>query len=319
MLELAAPLRTRARCMASSHRRTVLTLTIVALAWLFAIPPPLAQAAEYRLHRGKLDAFIWTPDDRAPAPWPVIVFSHGVYMCGNQSRFLTEALAGAGYIVIAPNHADAYCRPFDYGFFETSRWALKPAALWSDRDYRDRAEDIRAAIAALHDDPRFIGRTDTSRVGLAGHSLGGYTVLGVGGAWPSWRLPGVKAILAMAPYALPFWNAPGLSNLDAPVMYQAGSLDAVFTSPLIGPGGAYERSPSPKYYVEYADASHYAWLDAGSASKQLIVDHAVGFLDCYVKGATESELLRSRRAGIVDLRRDVQSAQDSAAASGVAA
>lgn len=44
-------------------------------------------------------------------------------------------------------------------------------------------------------------------MGLAGHSLGGYTVLGVGGGWPSWRLSGLKAILAMAPYALPFWNS----------------------------------------------------------------------------------------------------------------
>ena len=41
---------------------------------------------------------------------------------------------------------------------------------------------------------------------LVGHSLGGYTVLGVGGGWAHWKDPRVKAILALSPYAAPFIN-----------------------------------------------------------------------------------------------------------------
>ena len=32
---------------------------------------------------------------------------------------------------------------------------------------------------------------------LAGHSLGGYTVLALAGAWPSWKLANVRAVLAL--------------------------------------------------------------------------------------------------------------------------
>ena len=249
-----------------SRKACPLALVLVCLVALFA---PTAYASEQRMRFGTLDAFVWTPDDRSPTPWPVVVFSHGVYMCGNQSRFFTEALAAAGYLVIAPNHTDASCRPFDADAFNPSRSPLKPASMWTDADYRDRANDVRSALDALSNDPRLSGQADRTRVALAGHSLGGYTVLGLGGAWPAWRLPRLKAILAMAPYSLPYASSRGLHELDAPVMYQAGSFDPVFTSPLHGSDGAYERSPPPKYYVEFAATSHAGWLDpAGPAGKK---------------------------------------------------
>ena len=284
------------------RKACLLALVLVCLVALFA---PTAYASEQRMRFGTLDAFVWTPDDRSPTPWPVVVFSHGVYMCGNQSRFFTEALAAAGYLVIAPNHTDASCRPFDADAFNPSRSPLKPASMWTDADYRDRANDVRSALDALSNDPRLSGQADRTRVALAGHSLGGYTVLGLGGAWPAWRLPRLKAILAMAPYSLPYASSRGLHELDAPVMYQAGSFDPVFTSPLHGSDGAYERSPPPKYYVEFAATSHAGWLDPAGPGGKEIVEYAVAFLDCYVKGMPESSLLRSRQPGLVELRRDV--------------
>jgi hypothetical protein len=68
-----------------------------------------ADAEERRLQRERVDVVVWTPDGRAAARWPVVVFSHGIHMCANQSRFITQAMAAAGYLVIAPNHADANC------------------------------------------------------------------------------------------------------------------------------------------------------------------------------------------------------------------
>jgi len=38
---------------------------------------------------------------------PLVLFSHGLGGCGLQSTFLTEELARRGYVVAAPDHADA--------------------------------------------------------------------------------------------------------------------------------------------------------------------------------------------------------------------
>src|SRR5687767_1300135 len=52
---------------------------------------------------------VWAPDGRANEKLPVILFSHGVFSCATQSRFLTLGFADAGYLVFAPNHRDSMC------------------------------------------------------------------------------------------------------------------------------------------------------------------------------------------------------------------
>lgn len=277
---------------------------LVAAAWLVAaLSPASAIAAERSLELGGVDVVIWTPDAGGAEPLPVVVFSHGIKLCATQSRFLTEAIAAAGYLVVAPNHADSSCGSAELDMPDPSRMALKPAIVWSDSDYRDRADDIRKVLAALAHDERFRGRADLSRLALVGHSLGGYTVLGLAGAWPSWSLPDVKAVLALSPYSLPFRRSDGLHKLHAPVMYQGGTNDLVFTPPLRTSGGAFDRSPAPKYYVEISGAAHFAWTDGGAVDKGAIVAYAIAFLDRYVKGAAESELLQRKRSGVADFRR----------------
>jgi predicted dienelactone hydrolase len=129
--------------------------------------------------------------------------------------------------------------------------------------------------------PRFGAIADAGRLALVGHSLGGYTVLGLAGAWPSWRLPGVRAIVALSPYSLPFESSEGMRHIGVPVMFQVGALDPVFTVPLRMFG--YEQTPAPKYLVQFALATHLAWTDAGFTDREEIVDYAVTFLDHYVK------------------------------------
>src|SRR5262245_6953359 len=65
-------------------------------------------AAGDTLQIAGLSVAVWRP----PAPRgavPLILFSHGFGGCATQSTFLTGALADAGYLIIAPNHADARC------------------------------------------------------------------------------------------------------------------------------------------------------------------------------------------------------------------
>lgn len=286
----------RARAARATARlvATIATLAIAAGAgWART-----AGAAEQAIRLGGIDSVVWTPGPDAPKPWPVVAFSHGIYLCPTQARFLTEALAQAGYLVVAPNHEDSNCDDRGLSLPSASQLAIKPPFLWTDRDYRNRGDDVKTVLAALFADEAFRGAADASRVALAGHSLGGYTVLGLAGAWPSWTLAGTKAVLAMAPYSSPYSRTDGLRGLRIPVMYQAGADDLVFTPPLTGSGGGYAQSPSPKFYVEIAGAGHFAWTDERLAGRDAIVGYALAFLDRYVKGAPASALLREKGGGV---------------------
>src|SRR6185369_13906011 len=104
---------------------------------------------------------------------------------------------------------------------------------WSDATYKDRADDIRSLLSALKADPGWSKSIDWSKVSLAGHSLGGYTVLGLGGAWLKWKLPEVKAILALSPYCSPFVEKGNLGAITVPVMYQGGTRDFGITPTVV--------------------------------------------------------------------------------------
>ena len=136
-----------------------------------------------------------------------------------------EAFAADGYLVFAPNHRDATCNGGKGSWFGRAEIPFLDPGKWNESTYRDRADDIRRLLSVIGTDNRFRPRADLSRVALAGHSLGGYTVLGLAGAWPSWKLPGVKAVLALSPYSQPFLLHGTLAALSAPVMYQGGTRD----------------------------------------------------------------------------------------------
>jgi len=191
---------------------------------------------------------------------PLVVFSHGELGCGIQSVFLTEELARNGYVVAAPDHADAaICRtaPLPPGGEPRAQPPqpnfLDPAA-WNDTSRWDRRMDIEAVIDGLLADAEFGKVIDRYHVGLAGHSLGGYTVLGLAGGWPGREDGRVRAVLALSPYVTPFLAKNTLENVRVPLMYQGGTLDVGVTPFLKGPRGAFRAANRPVYYVELRDA-----------------------------------------------------------------
>jgi len=237
-----------------------------------------------KLQVAGLEVAAWIPSADTPGPWPVIIFSHGFHGCSTQSTFLMKALADSGYAVFAPNHKDAACS-------NLRAWFRRPEAgfgdprNWSDATYADRDRDIENLVDALSKDPRFSGAPfDWKHLALAGHSLGGYTVLGVGGGWPQWKDARVKAILALSPYAAPFIAKQTLHGLEAPVMYQGGTRDIGITPFLNQGNGAYPQSPAPKYFVEFDGAGHFAWTDLNPRFQSAIIDYSRAFLDRYLKG-----------------------------------
>ena len=227
-----------------------------------------AAAVEQTVTLAGMQVTVWSNAVDSGGSQPVIVFSHGFHGCATQSRFLMEAFARAGYLVVAPNHRDAACGG------AAGRWSDRPSAAfrkpqeWTDQSYRDRADDIRRLLDAMRVDARFRDRADFSRLGLAGHSLGGYTVLGLAGAWPSWTIRGVKATLALSPYSQPFIVRQTLAGIATPVMYQGGTRDPGTTPSIDRAHGGFDQSPAPKYFVEFAGATHFAWTNAGVNSRR---------------------------------------------------
>jgi predicted dienelactone hydrolase len=274
-------------------------VALVTIAWLSVVG--VAQAAQEAVTLAGLKVTVWFDETLVGTKQPVLIFSHGFHGCATQSRFLTEAFASAGYLVFAPNHRDASCDRGDAPVLSGPKVPFGRPELWNDTTYRDREEDIHRLLQAIASDDRFGPRADLSRLGISGHSLGGYTALGLGGAWPSWKLAGLKAVLALSPYSQPFIVHDRLGGLAAPVMYQGGTRDFGITPSLRKNAGAYEQSPAPKYYVEFDEAGHFAWTNVSETAHDLIVAYSLAFMNHYVKGEPVDPILRDAQPGVARL------------------
>jgi predicted dienelactone hydrolase len=231
---------------------------------------------------------------------PLVVFSHGDLGCGLQSVTLTEELARHGYVVAAPDHADAaLCHTI------TPAKGKKPTPVpeqpqilnppaWNDGSRVDRRQDVEAVIDTLLRDREFSAVIDPERIGLAGHSLGGYTVVGMSGGWPSWRDDRVRAVLALSPYVMPFQAKGTLGEVRIPIMYQGGTLDVGITPFLKGANGAFAAAKSPAYLLILPAAGHFAWVNCRQehttraclehvGNARLAAAYGIAFFDRYLK------------------------------------
>jgi predicted dienelactone hydrolase len=245
---------------------------------------------------------VWEGKGNGTAPAPVLFFSHGFGSCETSSNFLKTSLAARGYWVFAPRHADARCGALR-GAPPVVPFRLP--AEWSDATYVNRANDILAVHGALQADPTFAKRLDFSRVGYVGHSLGGYTVVGLAGGWNAWgRTPGVRAVLALSPYVEPFLQHNTMSGITMPIMFQGGTADAGVTPYVTRRGGGYDSAPSPKYLVVFTGATHAAWGDRRNQSHDDIIAYSLAFLDRYVRDRPATATLTTVRPGVASLKFD---------------
>lgn len=236
---------------------------------------------------------IWLPPEfqSTERKWPLIVFSHGFGGCSKQSEFLTSYLADNGYIVIAPDHNDANCRGRQDGRLSSFRspeksWpekSFRRPETWDDKTEADRRDDMLFAVSSMLDDRQYKNYIDTDHMGLIGHSLGGYTVLGMAGAWPSWKDKRFKAVLALSPYMPPYLINGRLKGVNVPVMYQGGTKDTDITPLIARHGGAYDQTAKPKYFLEFEGANHFAWTELDRGYQDLIRQSSLAFFDKYLK------------------------------------
>jgi predicted dienelactone hydrolase len=251
-----------------------------------------------------------TPDaPLAPGAHPVLLFSHGYRGAAGQTIFLMEAFAREGYIVAAVDHADAlpekHDKPFDLGqFFDVKSW--------NDSKFRDRRDDLVALLDHLfemNDDKESYlhEHIDKKAIGAAGHSLGGYTVLGTVGGWPDWRDERIRAALLLSAYTLPF--AKTFDKVETPVMLQGGTHDWGITPFL---PAAYDGLAGPKYFLVLKKANHFEWtnfIEGGKTTTdlvkqgnaKLITDYSIAFFNHHL-GGEAAPLLEQKAEGLESYR-----------------
>lgn len=194
------------------------------------------------------------PPPRA-APHPLIVFSH--YSGGHRrsATFLCTHLASHGYAVAALDHSEVVARELASRDGETAA---------------EHAARIDAVIGARVPDVRFLldhmlGREagdielDAERVGLVGHSFGGWTVLATLEVEPR-----VRAVVALAPGGS-HHPRPGILPLkltfawgrDVPTLYLAAEDDVPI--PLAAVRELFERTRASKrmFILRRADHQHF--------------------------------------------------------------
>ncbi len=230
--------------------------------------------------QGPYDAIPDAPLAAGAAPFPLVLFSHGSCGYPYQSTFLTALLATHGFVVAAPPHPGNTVFEFPA--------CGSPAAQVSSA--AERPADVIFVLdqmLAADQDPGspFYGAIDESRVGMSGHSFGGFTTYLVVAEDARFRVA-----LPMAP------AVPGSPVLTVPSLTMLGSIDSVVSDPTIR--AAYDAAHTPKFSVEIADAGHYAFSNfcfpspdcnppttlTQDEAHELVVRYALPFLEVYLAG-----------------------------------
>lgn len=286
-------------------KRRVLVKAVLALSCAFFLmvshsaEASAARSGRETIHLAGLKVAVFVPSGAHDTPLPLILFSHGFHGSSLQSTRLLQQVADAGYIVFAPNHADS-----SWSQRQRAEVPFARAKEWSDQTYHYRYDDMTRLLAAMKMDPEWSPRIDFSRLGLIGHSLGGYTVLGLEGAWPAWRMDGIKAVVAWSPYTNPFVINNTLTHLTAPTMYQSGTRDGAILHFVSGRNGAFAATHGPKELVVLDGATHFAWtnLNGHADSQRLIAHYTIAWLDKYVRGIQTADPLTPLRGASVRTR-----------------
>lgn len=218
---------------------------------------------------------IWYPADAKPAgdgagdareardapPRPgrrlLIIYSHHSFGHRRKATFLCTHLASHGYVVAAADHTEVV----------TPELAGRPGETGGERAARisaiigSRVPDVRLIASQLLERAPAGTDLDAARIGLAGHSLGGWTVLAAAGTEPR-----AGAVIALAPGGggkprpgiLPL-SVPFGWRREIPALYLAAEDDVPV--PLDGMRELFGRAPAPKRMFVLRRADHQHFVD----------------------------------------------------------
>jgi len=248
--------------------------------------------------RGRtIAAKIYAPSSRGPSsppPSPVIIFSHGL---GNSSAgysYLGEQWASHGYVSIHPDHPGTDIEVTKHGL-----WRLYRAGF--DRTFWTTVpEDDRFVIDQVvrgHLPEALRGRIDPTRIGVAGHSIGAYAALAIGGmqvVFPggrtvSFRDERVRAAIPMSmSEEMP---RDAYKSVAIPMLHLTGTHDS---SILYGTSPADRRVPfesiprDDQFLISIKGANHSTFSDDEDPSNRAMHDviraSTTLFWDAYLRG-----------------------------------
>lgn len=192
---------------------------------------------------------------------PLVVVAPGLNSNMNAFNYISEHLASHGFGVVAINFPDTDSQRLSEVLLGLDK-VPEPNAWLNQPKYVSMVLD--AMEEKVKSNPNWRGKINLNNVGILGHSLGGYTSIGVGGAelnWPNvlatceglknpdklmlnpsilWqckekddtpppesmmRDQRIKSVLAINPVTNPIFSQEGLEKMSVPVMIIAGNND----------------------------------------------------------------------------------------------
>jgi predicted dienelactone hydrolase len=200
-------------------------------------------------------------------PFPLVVYSHGSGGLRYVASFFTELLASHGFVVASVDHVG-----------NTAVELVAGGDVDRDQVAYDRVLDVEFLITQVLDasaagEGLLSGSVDPDRVGVSGHSFGGFTAFAAVGGYTNdlGSVEGddrIDAVVAMAP-ASELNSAEELEAVDVPTLLVSGTRDE--TTP-IDPDTekAWELvSGRPLWRVDITDAGHQSFTDVCSYQELL--------------------------------------------------
>ncbi len=203
---------------------------------------------------------IWYPSNGTAGACPLVLFSHSSGGGRRQSTFLCNHLSSHGYVVAAMDHSEAVAPELARREGETAEQKAARGEAW----IANRVPDIRFLLDHLLNAARgdLDIDLDPERIGIAGHSFGGWTALAATEVESR-----IRAVVALAPagssYPKPGILAPKLTfawGRDVPTLYLVAENDVAL--PLSGMYELFERTPSAKRMAILRRADHLHFMDA---------------------------------------------------------
>lgn len=234
---------------------------------------------------------------QAPAlagSWPVIIFSHGFSGGGVGQIELTEAFARSGYVVAAPDHWDAV---MSARIGTTATGSLSEALDYLTAHpidpvtYGYRIDEITAVAEAMRQYSDLY--VDMRHLVLAGHSMGGWTVVSaqLAGLEPTALVSFSMGELNWLYNRQRYFEAPVFQAMTFPTLYLYGSkeYEAALASARGGVYAAFahQNSPPPSTLAQIIAGNHFVYntaavggVSAGTSQQMAFISTTtVQFLD----------------------------------------
>ncbi|MEO6595336.1 MAG: hypothetical protein ABIP94_11335 [Planctomycetota bacterium] len=213
-----------------------------------------------RVHYPAVTPGFQAPVLPSPNRWPVVVFLHGYSLLGSAYSALGDAWAQAGFIVVLS---------------ETAQWN------YIDQEHDGRALYDAVLMANAAPSTLLSGAIDTTRIALAGHSMGGGNVGAVLAANPGYACGFALAPLAPAPSVaamveVPFGIAVGAGDSITPWYF--------FAQPFFATLGSIEGLKFLYLMNDECTHMNIAGLGAGPLTEvfERAADLGIGFLDHFM-------------------------------------